>query len=140
MKKIVYGLVIITAIIFLGCKSDKNKETQIEQTVVNAATASTSFGVRGNCGMCKTTIEKAANSIDGVAKATWDKNKKKIDISFDASKTTSNAVEKAIAASGYDTENVMGDLDAYEELPGCCKYDHDMKMNQTGEDKTKEAH
>jgi hypothetical protein len=45
-------------------------------------------------------------------------------------------IHKAIAASGYDTEKVMGDEDAYEGLPGCCKYDHDMMMNQSGEIKS----
>ena len=34
-----------------------------------------SFGVRGNCGMCKSTIEKAANRVDGVASANWDVDK-----------------------------------------------------------------
>lgn len=51
-------------------------------------------------------------------------------MSFDDSKTDEMAIHNAIAASGYDTEKVAGDLEAYEGLPGCCKYDHDMAMNQ----------
>jgi hypothetical protein len=42
-------------------------------------------------------------------------------------------IHNAIAASGYDTEKVVGDLEAYDGLPGCCKYDHAMDMNQSGE-------
>jgi len=34
-----------------------------------------SYGVRGNCGICKNTIEKAANSVEGVTTANWDKDK-----------------------------------------------------------------
>lgn len=90
--------------------------------------------------MCKATIEKAATSVDGVAKATWNKNKKSIEVAFDSKKTDVNAVETAIANSGYDTEHKMGSLDAYKELPECCKYDHEMKMNQTGDTKTKDTH
>jgi hypothetical protein len=39
------------------------------------------------------------------------------------------AIHKAIATSGYDTEKMAGNEEAYENLPGCCKYDHDMEMN-----------
>jgi copper chaperone CopZ len=95
-----------------------------------------SFGVRGNCGMCKNTIEKAANGVEGVASANWDVDKKKIDVSFDDTKTDAMAIHKAIAASGYDTEKVAGDEEAYDGLPGCCKYDHEMMMNQSGEEKS----
>ena len=47
-----------------------------------------------------------------------------MDVSFDASKTDVKAVEAAVANSGYDTENVLGNVEAYEKLPACCKYDH----------------
>ncbi|WP_337994739.1 heavy-metal-associated domain-containing protein [Polaribacter ponticola] len=88
-----------------------------------------SFGVRGNCGMCKRTIEKAVNNIEGIANVIWDKNKKKIDVSFNKAKTNEMAIHKAIAASGYDTDKVLGNEEAYKGLPGCCKYDHSMEMS-----------
>ena len=34
----------------------------------NTTKTDTSFGVRGNCTMCKNTIETAANAINGVQK------------------------------------------------------------------------
>lgn len=129
MKKVIFSVAIVATMVFTGCKSEKKETTKVEQSETKIATTNVSFGVRGNCGMCKKTIEKAANSVDGVIAANWDKTKKKIDISFDATKTNAKVVEKAIAASGYDTENVMGNIDAYNSLPGCCKYDHEMKMN-----------
>ena len=140
MKKIILSFAVVTALIFTGCKSETKDVTKAKQTESKIATTDASFGVRGNCGMCKKTIEKAANGVEGVTEATWDKAKKKIDISFDASKTNASAVEKAIAASGYDTENIMGDKEAYKGLPACCKYDHEMKMNQTGEAKDQDTH
>ncbi|WP_397445637.1 heavy-metal-associated domain-containing protein [Polaribacter sp. R77954] len=132
MKKVILSVVIIAATVFVSCKNEGKKETNTNKTEVSKEVATTeiSFGVRGNCGMCKSTIEKAANNVEGVATAAWDVDKKKIAVSFDESKTNEMAIHKAIAASGYDTEKAIGDLDAYDNLPGCCKYDHTMEMNQ----------
>jgi len=61
-------------------------------------------------------------------------------VSFDSSKTNKMEIQKAVAASGYDTEKVQGNLEAYDNLPGCCKYDHSMKMNQNSKSKKKDDH
>jgi len=137
MKKVIYAVVIF-ATIGLTNVFGQNEMTNMKNSTISM----TSFGVRGNCGMCKKTIEKAAYSVDGVSKADWDKDKKMIMVSFDNSKTNEMAVQKAIASSGYDTAKVEGDLKAYDNLPGCCQYDHTMEINQ-GEAKksdTKEEH
>lgn len=131
MKKVILSMVIITAIIFTSCKNETKKETETTTSEMSTDLAMTdlSFGVRGNCGMCKRTIEKAVNSIEGIANVNWDKNKKKIDVSFNKAKTNEMAIHKAIAASGYDTDKVLGSEEAYKGLPGCCKYDHSMEMS-----------
>jgi len=132
MKKVILSMIVIAALVLSSCKNESKKEKETITTEVSKDLAMTnlSFGVRGNCGMCKSTIEKAANNVDGVSKAIWDKDKKKIEVSFDATKTDAMAVHNAIANSGYDTEKVEGNLNAYNNLPGCCKYDHEMEMNQ----------
>lgn len=132
MKKVILSMVVIIAIVFTSCKNEGKKDSNTNNTKASnkMAMKDISFGVRGNCGMCKRTIEKAANSVEGIANANWDKDKKLIRVSFDEGKTDVMSIHKAIAASGYDTEKVNGDLDAYEGLPGCCKYDHSMEMNQ----------
>lgn len=132
-KKVILSAVIITGLMFTSCKNEDKKETEsINKTEVAKEIAMTdlSFGVRGNCGMCKKTIEKAANSVEGVANATWDVDFKKIDVSFDDSKTDEMSIHNAIAASGYDTEKVSGNEEAYHNLAGCCQYDHEMTMNR----------
>ncbi len=141
MKKVILSVAIIVAMGLTSCKNETKQETETTATEVSKEMAMTdlSFGVRGNCGMCKSTIEKAANNVQGVSNATWDVDKKKIDISFDDTKTDAMAIHKAIAASGYDTDKAIGDLEAYDDLPGCCKYDHEMAMNQSGET-TDESH
>ena len=131
MKNVIFSIAVIASMASVSCKSEAKKETKKVPTEVvkEIATTAISFGVRGNCGMCKRTIEKAANSVGGVMNAIWDVNQKKIAVSFDESKIDAMAIHTAIAASGYDTEKVAGSEAAYKDLPGCCKYDHEMVMN-----------
>ncbi|MCY1636492.1 heavy-metal-associated domain-containing protein [Marinifilum sp. D737] len=82
-----------------------------------------SFKVSGNCGMCEKTIEKAAKSVDGVSMADWDKKTKVIKVSFDTEKTSLDAIHKAIAKVGYDTEKVKAKDEVYNKLHSCCKYE-----------------
>ncbi len=135
MKKVILSVAVIAALALTSCKNKTQNTMETTATEVSKDIAITdlSFGVRGNCGMCKKNIEKAANSVEGVMAANWDKNKKKIDVSFDGTKTNADAIHQAIAASGYDTEKVASNEAAYKNLPNCCQYDHNMAMNQTGE-------
>ena len=138
MKKVVVSIALIAVIGLVSCKNEAKKETtQTEQKEVTMT--KTTFGVRGNCGMCKSTIEKAANGVEGVTEANWDKNKKEIHVAFDGSKTNIEAIHKAIAASGYDTDKVSGSEESYNNLPGCCQYDHEMEMSLK-EGTTEETH
>ncbi len=131
MKKSILYLLFTVAIGFISCNKEIKKDTTTPTEISNElAELEISFGVRGNCGMCKSTIEDAANSVEGVAKAVWDVDQKKIKISLLNNKTNIMSIHQAIALSGYDTEKVTGNLDAYNNLPGCCQYDHEMTMNQ----------
>jgi len=84
-----------------------------------------SFKVNGDCNKCKKTIEKAANSIPGVEKASWNKKTKKMDIDFDITKTNIHQIHLRIAASGYDTDLRQAPDKAYNNLPACCQYDRE---------------
>ena len=123
------------AISFTSCSNkSKNQTSTLSEISKEITPKEISFGVRGNCGMCKSTIEKAANSLDGVTSATWNIDQKTIVVSYDSVNMNELSIHKAIAASGYDTEKVLGNLEAYNDLPGCCQYDHEMKMNQVAEE------
>ncbi len=136
MKKVIFVIAIFATIGLTSCNGQqKEKATNSAEKTEQLAINNVTFGVRGNCGMCKTTIEKAASSVEGVSKANWNKDQKKIDVSFDASKTTEMDIQKAIAVSGYDTEMAKGNEEAYTNLHGCCKYDREMEMNQNIEEK-----
>jgi copper chaperone CopZ len=91
-------------------------------TKLTADLKTTTIQVAGNCDMCKSRIEKAAKSVDGVAKANWNKKTGQMTIAFD--KTTSvSEIQKAVAASGHDTKAFKAKNDTYNALPGCCLYD-----------------
>ncbi len=132
MKKVILSAVLIMLVGLFSCKNEGKKDSTTAQNteVKDMSLVSLSFGVRGNCNMCKKTIEKAVNAVDGVSKVIWDVDKKKIDVSYDDKVTNEMAIHQAIAASGYDTDKVSADMDAYNNLPGCCQYDHTMAMNQ----------
>ncbi|KAA6306635.1 hypothetical protein EZS27_041702 [termite gut metagenome] len=80
------------------------------------------LSVQGKCGMCKTRIEKTAKAIKGVSSATWDLEKKELHLDFDPKQTNLDAISKAIAKVGHDTEKYKTDQETYDALPGCCKY------------------
>jgi periplasmic mercuric ion binding protein len=88
----------------------------------NASLTSQTIKVWGNCGMCKTTIEKAAKKA-GTTSASWDEDSKELKVSFDTLKTSAQQIQMAIAKAGYDTQDLTGDNNAYKKLPACCKYE-----------------
>lgn len=88
-----------------------------------AQTAKTeTIKVWGNCGMCKTTIEKTAKKA-GAKTADWNEDSKELKVSYAANKTSSVKIQEAIARAGYDTQDFTADNKAYDNLHGCCKYD-----------------
>ena len=86
--------------------------------------------VSGNCGTCEKHIETAARKA-GAEKVKWDKKTKVLTVTFDESKTSDDAIQKQVAAAGYDTEKYAGDDKAYNALDECCQYDGKKKTAGT---------
>ncbi len=99
--------------------------TSCQSQIQNAKTETVK--VYGNCGMCETTIEKAANKKK-ISKADWNDATKMATITYDSNKTTLDAVLKNIALSGYDNQNFLAPDAAYNKLPACCKYNREKKQ------------
>tara|TARA_B100000780_G_scaffold215806_1_gene155159 strand:- start:5609 stop:6016 length:408 start_codon:yes stop_codon:yes gene_type:complete len=93
------------------------------ETIIELMGTETSFGVKGNCKMCKKTIETSALSLDGVHKAIWDVKTKQIDLVYDDQLVELTTIHNTIASSGYSTELVDLNQEAYDNLPMCCQYD-----------------
>ncbi len=95
-------------------------------------TKTETFKVSGNCGMCKTKIEKAAKDA-GASHASWDVDKKEITVKYNSSSTNTAKIQQQIAAVGYDNAGFKTTEEVYNKLHGCCKYERESAAS-------KEAH
>lgn len=87
-----------------------------------AQSIDTTMLVNGVCGMCQEVIEDAAHELEGVSKASWDKNTKVLQVSYDTAQVSLQQISVAINESGYDTEFNTAPDEAYEGLHKCCHY------------------
>jgi mercuric ion binding protein len=83
--------------------------------------------VYGNCGSCEKRIDKAAKSVDGVTKASWDEKTAMLEVTYDASKTSVEKIQTAVAKVGHDTDGAKAEDKTYSSLPQCCKYERPKK-------------
>ena len=123
MKKVL----ILFSVILFACAENKEQEQPkanavIETHTVHGSITQASFKVWGNCESCKETIETAAR-FKGVTFCAWDTATKVCTVTYDSKETNVDAIEKSIAAAGYDNDAYKGDDKAYSELAPCCQYD-----------------
>lgn len=86
-----------------------------------AAQQSATFAVSGNCGMCKSRIEKAAKEA-GATEASWNVESKQLSITLPANVTLAS-IQQKVAAVGHDNAGAKASDEVYNKLHGCCKYD-----------------
>ncbi len=98
--------------------------TASKAQIKNAQTATVK--VYGNCGMCEASIEKAGSKAK-ISKTDWNEETGMAVITFNAKKTSLDAVLKDIALVGYDNGNYQAPAEVYNKLHGCCKYERDEK-------------
>ncbi|MBD1431166.1 carboxypeptidase-like regulatory domain-containing protein [Sphingobacterium litopenaei] len=129
-------------------------------TNIFAQTDSTAtFEVSGNCGMCKSRIEKAAK-LTGVESAIWNIEDHKITVKYNFSKVKLASIQQAIAQAGHDTPLFQAPDEVYNKLHECCEYermgenhtthehdgdddhdhDHDAHAKENGTDNHEEDH
>ena len=111
MKTRVLNLIIS---ILLGGTLTANAESKTENITVN-----------GKCDMCKNRIETATTKLNGVESASWDKDSKKLTVTYDEEKISTKQIQTSIAMVGHDTELFSASDKRYSELPGCCSYSRD---------------
>ena len=88
----------------------------------NAQNKTEVIPVSGNCGMCKSNIEKAAKKA-GVSAADWNKETKMLSVTYNPKATDATKIQQSIADVGYDTRDIKGNDAAYNNLHSCCKYE-----------------
>lgn len=97
--------------------------------VAVAQTKTETFKVSGNCGMCKSKIEKAAKDA-GAKSAIWNADTKDLTISYKSSTTNTAKIQEMIASVGYDNVGATAPTDAYNKLHACCKYDRTVNIDE----------
>ncbi len=107
--KLIFFCFFLCSNIILLAKNNKNTITE-------------TIAVKGNCGMCKKTIEKTLD-VKGIKKATWNVYKKLLTVTYIPSKINTDAIQKLLAEVGYDTEKYKATDEAYNKLHTCCKYE-----------------
>lgn len=105
-----------------------NGEVELSETNTTMLTAESvvktqKMIVAGKCGMCEARILKVTTGIEGVTDAAWNQNNQMLEVSFDNSQTTTDAIQKEIARAGHDTKAHKATAGAYDDLPACCKYE-----------------
>lgn len=132
MKSIYLLFSVLTVV---SCMNNKQPEVKVigipAAETAEIITSDLTFGVRGNCGMCKSTIESATMSIEGVDTASWSTESKMISINLTSEINDQfiNDIHNAIAKSGYDTELSTALDEDYDKLPMCCKYNREMVIS-----------
>jgi copper chaperone CopZ len=106
--------------------------TSIAQSEISVKTEIAEFKVYGNCGMCKSRIEKALK-VDGVESAKWDKDTKMTNVVFDSDKITIDQLHQLVAEVGHDTEMIKAEDETYNKLHNCCKYERAETKNSNNQ-------
>ncbi len=104
-------------------------------TVAVAQSKTETFKVAGNCGMCKSKIEKAAKDA-GAKEASWDVDTKVLTVTYKSSSTNTAKIQEKIAAVGYDNAGATATTESYDKLHSCCKYE---RMSASTTNEAKEA-
>jgi periplasmic mercuric ion binding protein len=80
------------------------------------------FNVSGNCGMCKSKIEKAAKDA-GATSASWNATTKVLTVKYKSTSTNTAKIQQTIAGVGYDNAGFKATDAAYNQLHACCQYE-----------------
>jgi Cu(I)/Ag(I) efflux system membrane fusion protein len=124
MKRFIYLLVAFALVLTVNAcsKTASEKKAESPATETESALTHAHLAVNGSCDMCKERIESTAQAIEGVSSAEWDADEQQLHLNFDTAKTSLEAISKALAQVGHDTELDKAPDDVYNALPECCKY------------------
>lgn len=74
------------------------------------------------CSSCGQNInDKIRDTEKGIRKVKVDPKANTITVTYSSDKTNPEQIKKAIAAAGFDADEVKATAEAYEKLDSCCK-------------------
>ncbi|NQW77012.1 MAG: DUF3347 domain-containing protein [Cytophagales bacterium] len=83
--------------------------------------------IYGNCSICKSAIESAANVKD-VVQVEWNKDTKMAVLTYDEKQTNQDEILKRIGLAGYDSDKFRAPDNVYAKLETCCQYERAAKI------------
>ena len=83
--------------------------------------------IYGNCSICKSTIETAAN-VKNVVQVEWNKDTKMAVLTYDEKQTNQDEILKRIGLAGYDSDKFLAPDNVYAKLETCCQYERAEKI------------
>jgi len=83
--------------------------------------------IYGNCSICKSTIETAAN-VKNVVQVEWNKDTKMAVLTYDEKQTNQDEILKRIGLAGYDSDKFLAPDNVYAKLETCCQYERVEKI------------
>jgi hypothetical protein len=106
-----------------AANTSKTNETTSNQKVTTSSSDSihTDIFVDGICGMCQDRIEAVAHKNKDIYYAFWDVDEKILHVDHNPD-FNKNALQRALARAGHDTELIKATAAEYRELHACCKY------------------
>lgn len=120
MKSIII-IVLAFFAINLSAQTEAIQTETVQSDVVETVIKTAKFKTSAECSMCKRTIEKALRKVDGVTYSKLNVPTKILKVKFDSEKVCEDDIRAAVAAVGYDADDVEADAKAYKKLPKCCK-------------------
>jgi len=114
MKNIFIAIILTFAFVVVTAQGNKT-ETIIIKTKIYC-----DHCVR--CESCGANINETVRGTEkGIKKVKINPADNTITVTFNAAKTTPDKIREAIAASGYDADNIKAAAEGYAKLDGCCK-------------------
>ncbi|NIA28999.1 MAG: hypothetical protein GWP06_03690 [Actinobacteria bacterium] len=115
MKTLITLALLLSVAAFAGEKKEQHKMDMSKpgHAMINVPTI--------QCDNCVKTVTAAVKKVDGVESIKIDLDKKVAHVNFDPKKVKLADIEKAIAASGYDANNVKRNKKAHDALSPCCQ-------------------
>jgi copper chaperone CopZ len=129
--KLIAGLYIALLVLaFTSCGKSDNQTTEKKDDTQTAEVKTTANDEKAvvrlptiQCDMCKKTITKALQKVDGVHEIDINIKGKVANVMYDKNKTDIAKIENAITGAGYGANDKKADPVASENLDECCKVD-----------------
>ena len=108
MKKVILSILVIT-ICSLNALAQDAKTQQVK------------IQTSAQCFMCKERIEKDFAFEKGVSDTDLNLDNMVLTVTYNPKKTNEAKIRKRVTLIGYDADDLMADLKAYNKLPRCCQ-------------------